>query len=79
LLERIKRLEEQIQEEQVQEQREVKTFKGIAFTSDGILKVEEFVYQLTNQVVMQGISNDEQRIMVLVSGVTGIVSIWIRQ
>jgi hypothetical protein len=43
------------------------------------VEVEEFVYQLTNQIVMQGIVEDDQRIMVLISGVEGTAATWIRQ
>jgi Ty3 transposon capsid-like protein len=41
--------------------------------------IEEFIYQLTNQIVMQGITEDEQRMMVLISRVTGAAEIWLRQ
>jgi hypothetical protein len=33
--------------------------------------IEEFIYELTNQIVMQGITEDEQRMMMLIFGVTG--------
>jgi hypothetical protein len=77
LNERLDRLERQGQKEQIQEQ--VKTFRGSGFIGEGILEIEEFMYQLMNQIVMQGIDKDKQRIMVLILGVEGTVSIWIRQ
>jgi hypothetical protein len=57
----------------------VRVFKGIPFSREGTPVVEEFVYQLTNQIVMQGLNQDEQRIMVLISGVVGAVATWLRQ
>jgi hypothetical protein len=52
--------------------RVVRTFKGPLFLGKGVPVIEEFIYQLTNQIVMQGITEDEQRIMVLISRVTGV-------
>jgi hypothetical protein len=59
--------------------RVVRTFKEPPFSGEGVLVIEEFIYQLTNQIVMQGIAEDEQRIMVLISRVTGAAEIWLRQ
>jgi Ty3 transposon capsid-like protein/Zinc knuckle len=59
--------------------RVVRTFKGPPFSGEGVLVIEEFIYQLTNQIVMQGIAEDEQRMMVLISRVTGAAKTWLRQ
>jgi Ty3 transposon capsid-like protein len=59
--------------------RVVRTFKRLPFSREGVPVIEEFIYQLTNQIVMQGITEDEQRMMVLISRVTGIAGTWFRQ
>jgi hypothetical protein len=59
--------------------RVVRTFKKLPFSGEGVLVIEEFIYQLTNQIVMQGITEDEQRMMVLISRVTGVAGTWLRQ
>jgi hypothetical protein len=53
--------------------RVVKTFKRLPFSGEGVPVIEEFIYQLTNQIVMQEITKDEQRMMVLISRVTRVV------
>jgi Ty3 transposon capsid-like protein len=59
--------------------RVVRTFKGSPFSGEEVPVIEEFIYQLTNQIVMQGITEDEQRMMVLISRVTGAAETWLRQ
>jgi Ty3 transposon capsid-like protein len=57
----------------------VRVFKEIPFSREGTLVVKEFVYQLTNQIVMQGLNQDEQRIMVLISRVVRVATTWLKQ
>jgi hypothetical protein len=59
--------------------RVVRTFKEIPFSRKRVLVVEEFIYQLTNQIVMQGINVDEQRMMVLIFRIVEVTGILLRQ
>ena len=56
-----------------------RAYKGSLFSGSGIPEVAEFIYKLRNAIDMQGIMGEGNKIQVLVSGVTGLASIWVRQ
>jgi hypothetical protein len=48
-----------VQQQQQVAPRVVRTFKGPPFSGEGVPVIEEFIYQLTNQIVMQGITEEK--------------------
>jgi hypothetical protein len=51
-----------------------KGIQEIPFSREEIPVVEDFVYQLMNQIVIQGLNQDEQKIIVLISRMVGAVT-----
>ena len=57
-----------------QAKREVKPFKGKQFEREEKYPLKQFLYALENQFEMQGVVEDREKILVLVSGLGGTVA-----
>jgi hypothetical protein len=56
-----------------------KPYKGTQFSGNNVPSVEEYLAQLSNQIDMQQLTDQAQRSLVLISGLTGDALTWMRQ